>query len=150
MNALGFPETSNSSRLLRGLGGAGGGAIELVALNDLTIGVMGSVSVDGGDGVGDWDSGGGGGSGGSVVVAAGGTVRHAGEISARGGNGGRTLRPLSRNAGGGGAGGRVVLYGQSVEVVHGGGGLGAEEEEESKKGIIDVGGGRCVCMRAHE
>ncbi|CAM9745851.1 unnamed protein product, partial [Hapterophycus canaliculatus] len=109
VNALGFHETWNSnsssspSRLLRGLGGAGGGAIELLALNDLTIGVMGSIAVDGGDGVRDWDGGGGGGSGGSVVIAAGGTVRHDGEISARGGNGGRTLRPLSKNAGGGGA-----------------------------------------------
>lgn len=124
--------------MLRGLGGAGGGAVELLALNDLTIGVIGSVAVDGGDGTADWDSGGGGGSGGSVVIAAGGAVRHAGAISARGGNGGRTLRPLSKNAGGGGAGGRVVLYGQSVEVV---GGEGADGEE---RGTVDVGGGRCV------
>ncbi|CAN0423220.1 unnamed protein product, partial [Ectocarpus sp. 12 AP-2014] len=138
VNALGFSEGSNSSsRLLRGLGGAGGGAIELLALNDLTIGVMGSVAVDGGDGTADWDGGGGGGSGGSVVIAAGGAVRHAGAISARGGNGGRTLRPLSKNAGGGGAGGRVVLYGQSVDVV---GGEGANGEE---RGTVDVGGGSC-------
>lgn len=138
---MGFRETwdsnSSSSRLLRGLGGAGGGAIELLALNDVTIGVMGSINVDGGDGVGDWDGGGGGGSGGSVVIAAGGIVRHAGEISATGGNGGRTLRPLSKNAGGGGAGGRVVLYGQSVEVV---GGTAAAEGE--RQGIVNVGGGR--------
>lgn len=140
VNALGFSEGSNNStsRLLRGLGGAGGGAIELLALNDLTIGVMGSIAVDGDDGSADWDSGGGGGSGGSVVVAAGGAVHHAGAISARGGNGGCTLRPLSKNAGGGGAGGRVVLYGQSVEVV---GGEGADGEE---RGAVDVGGGRCV------
>ncbi|CAM9431453.1 unnamed protein product [Ectocarpus sp. 4 AP-2014] len=138
VNALGFSEGSNSSsRLMRGLGGAGGGAIELLALNDLTIGVIGSVAVDGGDGTADWDNGGGGGSGGSVVIAAGGAVRHAGAISARGGNGGRTLRPLSKNAGGGGAGGRVVLYGQSVDVV---GGEGANGEE---RGTVDVGGGSC-------
>eukprot|EP00903_Cladosiphon_okamuranus_P013614 g12679.t1 len=143
VNALGFSETaSDSSRLVRGLGGAGGGAIELLALNDLTIGVMGSVAVDGGDGGEDWDGGGGGGSGGTVVVAAGGTVKHAGAISARGGHGGRTLRPLSKNGGGGGAGGRVVLYGQSVEVV--GGSVDEEEEEGAiKKGVVDVGGGSC-------
>lgn len=148
VNALGFSEpASDSARLLRGLGGAGGGAIELLALNDVTIGVMGSVAVDGGDGAEDWDGGGGGGSGGTVVVAAAGTVKHAGAISARGGHGGRTLRPLSRNGGGGGAGGRVVLYGQSVEIFGGGGGEEEEEEEEeegaTKKGVVDVGGGRC-------
>lgn len=123
-------------RSLRGLGGAGGGAIELTALNDVTIGVMGSISVNGADGVEDWDGGGGGGSGGSVVVSAGGMVRHAGVISARGGDGGRTLRPLSRNAGGGGAGGRVALYGQSVEVL--------ESSVEGGGESVDVGGGRYV------
>lgn len=145
VNALGFSETaSDSSRLLRGLGGAGGGAVELLALNDVTIGVMGSIAVDGGDGAEDWDGGGGGGSGGTVVVAAAGTVKHSGAISARGGHGGRTLRPLSRNGGGGGAGGRVVLYGQSVDVVGGGGADGEEGEEGAvKKGVVDVGGGRC-------
>ena len=123
-------ETVSSRSLLYGLGGAGGGAIELVALNDVTIGVMGSISVDGGDGEGDWNSGGGGGSGGSVIIAAGGIVRHAGTISARGGDGGRTARPLSQNGGGGGAGGRVALYGQSVEFIGGRG--------------VDVRGGSCL------
>ncbi len=149
VNALGFAEAAavasggSPSRLLRGLGGAGGGAVELLALNDVTIGVMGSVAVDGGDGAEDWDGGGGGGSGGSVVVAAGGALRHAGAISARGGHGGRTLRPLSRNGGGGGGGGRVALYGQSVEIVDGGGGDGDEGDGAVvRSGVVDVGGGR--------
>lgn len=135
VNALGNSE-STLLRSLRGLGGAGGGAIELAALNDVTIGVMGSISVDGGNGMEDWDGGGGGGSGGSVIVSAGGVLRHAGVIYARGGDGGRTFKPLSRNAGGGGAGGRVALYGQSVEVLDGPVGGGGES--------VNVGGGRCV------
>lgn len=133
MNALGFSEITFERSVL-GLGGAGGGAIELAALNDVTIGVMGSITMNGGDGVGDWDGGGGGGSGGTVIVTAGGAVRHAGEIRARGGDGGRTFRPLSQNGGGGGAGGRVAVYGQSVEIIG-----GAIEGGTS----VDVGGGRC-------
>lgn len=126
IHVLGASETQ--PRSLRGLGGAGGGAIELTALNDITIGELGVVSVDGEAGSGDWDGGGGGGSGGSIVVAAGGVVQQAGQLQARGGDGGSTMKPLSPNGGGGGAGGRVALFGQSVDLAG---------------GVVDVSGGRC-------
>lgn len=147
MNSLRFSETATTQAFHdgEGLGGGGGAGIELVALNDVTIGTMGSVSVDGGDGAEGWDSGGGGGSGGSLVIAAGGVIRHAGTISARGGDGGRALRPLSRGGGGGGAGGRVALYGQSVELADAGGHRGAR-----RGAVVDVSGGRCFVMTASE
>ncbi|CAM9230395.1 unnamed protein product, partial [Choristocarpus tenellus] len=112
-----------------GRGGAGGGAIEFAALNDVVIGSLGRVVVDGSAGAGAWDGGGGGGSGGAVLVAAGGAIRHTGSISARGGDGGPTYRPLSENGGGGGGGGRVALYAQSIDI--------------EQNGKFDVSGGRC-------
>lgn len=145
MKALRFSETATTQVFHdgEGLGGGGGAGIELVALNDVTIGAMGSVFVDGGDGAEGWDSGGGGGSGGSVVIAAGGVIRLAGTINARGGDGGRALRPLSRGGGGGGAGGRVALYGQSVELADDGGHWG-----DRSGAVVDVSGGRCFVMTA--
>ncbi|CAM9732362.1 unnamed protein product, partial [Discosporangium mesarthrocarpum] len=112
----------------QGRGGAGGGAIELTALNDVIIGSEGEVLMDGGAGAGDWEGGGGGGSGGAVVIAAGGTIRVAGTISVRGGDGGPAFRPLSQNAGGGGGGGRVALFAQSVDL---------------EGASVNVSGGRC-------
>ncbi len=61
----------NSSGDTNVKGGAGGGAIELIANADITIGTMGTISVIGQDGESGLRIAGGGGSGGSVVLAAG-------------------------------------------------------------------------------
>ena len=70
---------------LGGRGGAGGGAIELVAVNDLEIGEFCHIRVDAAPGHESNNAGGGGGSDGSVLLAAGGVIRLRGTISARGG-----------------------------------------------------------------
>ena len=95
-----------------GRGGDGGGAIELVAVNDIVIGFHGSVDVSGQDGRAAF-RGGGGGSGGSVVLAAGGVVNCHGVLRAEGGRGGAGVGTGSRG-GGGGSGGRLAAYGQSL------------------------------------
>jgi len=82
----------------RGRGGAGGGAIEIVAANDITVASLGVVAVDGGNGVPGHVSGGGGGSAGSIVLSAGGTVTLHGLLSARGGDGGHASRRRAADA----------------------------------------------------
>lgn len=97
-----------------GTGGSGGGAIELIAVNDLIIGVHGGISADGMNGD-DAFRAGGGGSGGTVLLSAGGVlVVHAG-INTRGGNGGAAVG-LGGLGGGGGGGGRIAAYAQSINI----------------------------------
>jgi len=109
-------------------GGAGGGAIEVVAINDITIGSQGKLLMDAEDGSPGNQYGGGGGSGGAVLLSAGGAIYHEGVISTRGGHGGVTNWPTG-NGGGGGSGGRVAMYAQSVTV--------------APSSVVDVQGGVC-------
>ena len=105
----------------------GGGAFELIAVNDIIIGRRGILSVDGGDGSGG-AFGGGGGSGGTVLLSAGGTITVHGTVSARGGRGGAGVGVGARGGGGGG-GGRLASYAQALNVEDAnldvGGGAGA-------------------------
>ncbi|NCC51685.1 MAG: DUF2341 domain-containing protein [Spartobacteria bacterium] len=98
-----------------GHGGAGGGALELNAADDLTLGASARVYADGGhgaDGAGE-DAGytGGGGSGGSVLLAAGMNMELAtgAVVTANGGRGGHASGLFGRG-GGGGSGGRIAVY----------------------------------------
>lgn len=93
-------------------GGDGGGAIEIVAVNDIVFGKNSSLNCDGGVGTDGFMFAGGGGSGGSILLAAGGTVRIEGILSARGGNGGKIISKSLYS--GGGSGGRIAIYGQSI------------------------------------
>lgn len=102
--------------------------MEIVAVNDITIGSSGAIIVDAQDGSPGSQYGGGGGAGGSVLLSAGGVIYHEGVISARGGHGGTTNWPEGFG-GGGGAGGRVAMYGQSVTV--------------APEARVDVSGGHC-------
>lgn len=112
-----------------GLGGDGGGAIEIIAANDIVLGSHGRILVDGANGEQSSQGGGGGGSGGAVVLAAGGTVVNQGFISAAGGIGGFGGFDNTHMNGGGGGGGRVALFGESVQNLDG--------------GVIVVDGGLC-------
>jgi hypothetical protein len=97
-----------------GKGGAGGGAIEFVALNDMTIGSFGVIKTDGEAGH-QGHRAGGGGSGGGVVLVAGGVIVMDGTITANGGHGGHGRGDKSRSGGGGG-GGRVSMFANSISV----------------------------------
>eukprot|EP00986_Skeletonema_menzelii_P018335 scaffold26628_cov149-Skeletonema_menzelii.AAC.2 len=105
----------------RGRGGSGGGAIEIVAANDIVMGSNSVISCEGEAGANGYMSAGGGGSGGSILIAAGGSIQIDGELSVAGGDGGRrksVAPPDGDNSfgghGGAGSGGRIALYGQSV------------------------------------
>ncbi|KAJ1461354.1 hypothetical protein M885DRAFT_457457 [Pelagophyceae sp. CCMP2097] len=126
-------------------GGAGGGAIEIVAMNDLELGAGCGIHVDAGDGFGGHLGGGGGGSGGTIVLAAGGVLKVDGFLTARGGHGGQAHAALRSagdpalavrqgGGGGGGGGGRVALYGRSLST------LSAWDPLRLR---VDVSGGRC-------
>lgn len=113
-------------------GGSGGGAVEIVAINEITIGHNSVISCDGEQGWRGFNLGGGGGSGGSVLLSANGNINIDGKVTARGGDGATPIR-LGDNSllgGGGGSGGRVALYGKTVT---------------SKN--IDVSGGSCGAQR---
>jgi hypothetical protein len=103
-----------STSVSTGAGGSGGGAIELIAVNDLVIGRRGGVTADGMDGEGGLLAGGGG-SGGTVVLSAGGVIVIHGHVRARGGRGGPGVGSGSRGGGGGG-GGRIAGYAQSMNI----------------------------------
>jgi hypothetical protein len=96
-----------------GGGGGGGGGVEIGALGTIAIGGSG-VLADGGrggnHGGGGLPVGGGGGSGGGIFLHAP-TVSLAGQVSARGGQGGVGFTPTSGETrpGGGGGGGRVMV-----------------------------------------
>jgi len=96
-----------------GSGGHGGGAIEIIAANELIIGKYGKIMVRGGDGEQTSEGGGGGGSGGSILLSCGNSLVISGELDASGGDGG--YGGLSSSlAGGGGGGGRIAMYGDSI------------------------------------
>ncbi|EQC30932.1 hypothetical protein SDRG_11410 [Saprolegnia diclina VS20] len=84
------------------LGGAGGGAMYIGAINDVTIGPSGLLSVNGAPGEAGFFPGGGG-SGGSLVLTSGTNVHVLGVLQAVGGAGGSSSQyPLGGGAGGGG------------------------------------------------
>jgi hypothetical protein len=125
-----------------GKGGAGGGAIELVAVNDITIGNFGRISVDGEQGH-NGHRAGGGGSGGAVLLVAGGAVVHDGVITANGGAGGAGQGDGAKGAGsrtsrsgGGAGGGRVAMYANSVQI-----GDRSKNIRYNSLGMIEVRGG---------
>ena len=117
----------------RGRGGSGGGAIEIVAANDIIFESNAILSFDGESGADAYMFAGGGGSGGSILLAAGGAVHIKGKLSAVGGSGGRMKAKhdlaIDGGHGGGGSGGRIALYGESVVI-----------ENES---FISLDGGSC-------
>ncbi|MFZ2777675.1 MAG: fibronectin type III domain-containing protein, partial [Candidatus Moraniibacteriota bacterium] len=102
-------------------GGAGGGAIKIVAGGAATI--SGSITANGGNGISFGSTASGGGSGGSIWIQSG-TLSGTGSMTARGGNGGTS-------SAGGGGGGRIAVsctsygYGGSFTVASGTGGSGA-------------------------
>ncbi|GMH67720.1 hypothetical protein TrRE_jg6907, partial [Triparma retinervis] len=104
----------------RGRGGAGGGAIEIVAVNDIHLGPSSNLYFEGENGFDSQMTAGGGGSGGSILLSAGGTIKLDGKLSVKGGNGGAAEQPNGRSDlatnghGGGGSGGRIALYAQSI------------------------------------
>jgi len=117
-----------------GRGGAGGGAIEIVAMNDIVIGTKGQLLVDAEDGYPGLVFGGGGGSGGSILLAAGGFVRLEGVLSANGGDGGQSTASQGFSGGGGG-GGRVAVVAQSFTM--------------EPTGVVQVSGGDCFLTLEH-
>ena len=88
-------------------GGPGGGAIEIGATTTLDI-LGGAIAVDGAAGIGGFDGGGGGGSGGGILLHAPSVNLAGGSLSARGGDGGGVLAPVTYG-GGGGAMGRIAV-----------------------------------------
>jgi len=98
---VGGPTDSN-------VGGGGGGAFELSALGDISIGGLG-ISNNGGIGGDDTTgvSAGGGGAGGGIFIATPGQISLFSSLSAAGGAGGSSN--VGGTAGGGGGGGRILL-----------------------------------------
>jgi len=122
-----------------GAGGHGGGAIELIAANDVEIGSYGKIIVDGGDAGQSSEGGGGGGSGGGILISVGGVIVNSGLLSSKGGSGGhggddsasyeKHVSKIGAGAGGGGGGGRIALFAQSFTNTY--------------EGTTDVSGGAC-------
>lgn len=97
-----------------GVGGAGGGALEIVAANDLIIGSYGQLIMRGGSGQQTSAGGAGGGSGGSILLSSATTIIVDGTLDVTGGNGGYGGANRPDLAGGGGGGGRIALYADSI------------------------------------
>ena len=126
-----------------GLGGSGGGVLELFAINDITIGVNGSISANGGSGMPAY-RGGGGGAGGSVRMVSSGTVRLDASVTASGGNGGHGMGLRGKGGGGGGGGflgiaAQAVLLspGQSINVNGGARGVDGLANENVSSTVTD-------------
>lgn len=116
----------------RGRGGSGGGAIEIVAANDIILGSDAIISCNGEAGADSYMSAGGGGSGGSILLSAGGVLQVNGKVSVNGGAGGKKQASKVESFGGhggGGSGGRIALFGQSVML--------------SKSSTVSIDGGKC-------
>lgn len=125
----------------RGRGGSGGGAIEIVAANDIFIGSNSVISCEGEPGANGYMSAGGGGTGGSILLAANGSIQIVGKLSVAGGDGGRrkSVAPADQDGsfgghGGAGSGGRIALYGQSLVF--------------GKKSSVLLSGGNCSATNA--
>jgi hypothetical protein len=115
--ALGFAEPFDTGMLgipAMARGGSGGGAIEIVAQNDIVLGLNSLISCNGENGWGGFMTAGGGGSGGSIVLAAGGVVDIKGRLQVKGGHGGIPSQHESVSTGGAGGGGRLAVYGESI------------------------------------
>lgn len=100
-------------------GGSGGGAIEMIAANDIILGEHASISCNGERGWSGYLAAGGGGSGGSILLSAGGILDVGGKLSTNGGDGGSiSPHPFSTKKvdgrGGGGSGGRIAMFSQSI------------------------------------
>ena len=126
----------------RGRGGSGGGAIEIVAVNDIVIGSNSVISCEGEPGADGYMSAGGGGSGGSILLAAGGSIQIDGNLSVAGGDGGRrkSVAPADQDNsfgghGGAGSGGRIALYSESVVLGKG------------KDSSVELSGGECSATK---
>jgi hypothetical protein len=112
-----------------GRGGHGGGAIEIVAANDLTIGSWGKLIARGGDGEQTSEGGGGGGSGGAILLTSGTVIVVQGTLDVTGGNGGYGGANFETTmAGGGGGGGRIAIFADSIT---------------TKEATINIDGGQC-------
>ena len=100
-----------------GLGGNGGGVIEISAVNDFTIGPKAVLSTNGQDGTNAFEAGGGG-SGGTIALHAGGSIRLDGTIHSNGGHGGLAVGTTGGAVlsvpGGGGSGGKIILDATAV------------------------------------
>merc|ERR1711871_1023780 len=105
-----------------GRGGHGGGAIEIVAANDITVGEYGKFIVNGGDGEQTSEGGGGRGGRGKRNIYSASQVAKFPKDSWQ-------YRTLDHMAGGGGSGGRVAMFGQSVT--------------NTPQSIVNVEGGNC-------
>eukprot|EP00984_Skeletonema_dohrnii_P017050 scaffold7682_cov137-Skeletonema_dohrnii-CCMP3373.AAC.4 len=138
----------------RGRGGSGGGAIEIVAVNDIVIGSYSAILCEGEHGADGYMSAGGGGSGGSILLAAGGSIQIDGMLSVTGGDGGRrkSVAPVDQDNsfggnGGAGSGGRIALYGESVVLgkllLNGGecSATNASQECNGERGTIHIDSG---------
>ncbi|GBG29577.1 Hypothetical Protein FCC1311_057982 [Hondaea fermentalgiana] len=99
-----------------GLGGDGGGAVEIIAVNDITFEVGAGVDVSGSAGH-DAFWGGGGGAGGSILIAAGGIlhVEANDTLVADGGPGGASGAFPDGDRGSGG-GGRIAVFAKSISI----------------------------------
>lgn len=144
--ALGYsqPFEANIFSLPSGRGGSGGGAIEIVAMNDIVLGPNGRLEFNGESGHGGMWTAGGGGSGGAVLLSADGVVKVDGKICVAGGNGGIALNPHGRSDiedghGGGGAGGRVAINAQSVVI-----------SRHDRSSHVNVVGGVCEKLHGHK
>ena len=112
-------------------GGAGGGAMEIIAWNDFVIGKGGVLRADGAPGQYGFH-GGGGGSGGAILLSAGTSVVNRGVVSTNGGDGGGCTS--AGRVGGGGGGGRLAVYAQSLKnsgIIEARGGLGGTVQNNS-------------------
>ncbi len=122
-------------------GGGGGGAIEIVALGDISVGGTGIMALGGvgaGTSVRGSSGGGGGGSGGGILLK-GDAVEVNSLLAARGGNGGVTRS----GQGAGGGGGRVlILYGAGgvggTGTINASGGAGAGNGMDGRIDILDI------------
>ena len=139
------PYSQNAFTNPTGRGGHGGAAIELVAVNDITIGAHGIVNVSAGDGQAGHVSGGGGGSGGAILLSAGGVIVNDGQLIARGGDGGlagdissdKDIYQADDVAGGaGGGGGRIAIFGQAYRA--------------SDDTVVEAPGGYCRAWAEYE
>ena len=109
---------ASPTRAGSGVGGTGGGAIRLIASENITIaGFLTANGTAGTRNTATYGGGGGGGAGGGILLAASGTLTTSGTISAAGGAGGAGY--YSDGQGGGGGAGRVRLLAGGTRTIGG-------------------------------